>query len=108
MKYIPLDFSMMKTEPFPYPVIRRSAPRSKRQSSGGEEWHGRFSSVRGALQTLFRQYREKAEQQKMVMTILSVAGACAFGLLAIGVFWLAVEMDNSELQAAKSSCSIRP
>ena len=44
----------------------------------------------------------------VVMTVLSVAGACAFGLLAVGVFWLAVEMDNSDLQASKPSCSIRP
>lgn len=26
----------------------------------------------------------------------------AFGLFAIGLFWLAVEMDNDELQAGKS------
>ena len=37
-----------------------------------------------------------------------VAGACVFGLMAVGVFWLAVEMDNSALQASKSSCSIKP
>ena len=42
------------------------------------------------------------------MNILSVAGACVFGLMAVGVFWLAVEMDNSALQASKFSCSIKP
>ena len=42
------------------------------------------------------------------MNILSVAGACVFGLMAVGVFWLAVEMDNSALQASKPSCSIKP
>jgi len=26
----------------------------------------------------------------------------AFGLFAVGLFWLAVEMDNDELQAGKS------
>lgn len=44
---------------------------------------------------------------KMVKTVFSIAGACAFGGLAIGVFWMAVEMDNSSLQSAKSSCSER-
>ncbi len=34
--------------------------------------------------------------------------SCVFGLMAVGVFWLAVEMDNSALQASKSSCSIKP
>lgn len=29
-------------------------------------------------------------------------GACAFGLFAVGLLWLAVEMDNAELQAGKS------
>lgn len=31
---------------------------------------------------------------------LIAGGAC--GLFAVGLFWLAVEMDNSELQAGKS------
>lgn len=108
MKYMPLDLSMMKPEPFPYPVMMRSALHPKRQPSREEGWCGRLGSVCGALQTLVRQCREKVEGQKMVMTVLSVAGACAFGLVAVGVFWLAVEMDNSDLQASKSSCSIRP
>ena len=101
MKYMPLDISMMKPEPFPYSVMMRPDLHPKRQPSGEEGW-------RGAVQTLVRQCRAKAERQKMVMTVLSVAGACAFGLLAVGVFWLAVEMDNSDLQASKPSCSIRP
>lgn len=108
MKYMPLDLSIMKPEPFPYSVMMRSDLHPKRQSSGEEGWSGRLGSVCGALQTLIRQCRAKAERRKMVMTVLSVAGACAFGLLAVGVFWLAVEMDNSDLQASKSSCSIRP
>lgn len=29
-------------------------------------------------------------------------GACAFGLFAVGMFWLALELDNAELQAGKS------
>lgn len=29
-------------------------------------------------------------------------GACSFGSFAAGLFWLAVEMDNAELQAGKS------
>lgn len=29
-------------------------------------------------------------------------GACVFGLFIFGLFWLAVEMDNAELQAGKS------
>ena len=107
MKYMPLDISMMKPEPFPYSVMR-SDLHPKRQPSGEEGWRGRLGAVCGALQTLVCQCRAKAERKKMVMTVLSVAGACAFGLLAVGVFWLAVEMDNSDLQASKSSCSIRP
>ena len=108
MKYMPLDISMMKPEPFPYSVMMRPDLHPKRQPSGEEGWRGRLGAVCGAVQTLVRQCRAKAERQKMVMTVLSVAGACAFGLLAVGVFWLAVDMDNSDLQASKSSCSIRP
>lgn len=29
-------------------------------------------------------------------------GACVFGVFAAGLFWLAVELDNAELQAGKS------
>lgn len=29
-------------------------------------------------------------------------GACVFGLFAAGLFWLALELDNAELQAGKS------
>lgn len=105
---MPLDLSMMKPEPFPYPVIMRSDLHPKGQPSGEEGWSGRPGSVCGVLQGLVRQCREKAERRKMVMTVLSVAGACAFGLLAVGVFWLAVEMDNADLQASKPSCSIGP
>ncbi len=108
MKYIPLDLSMMKPEPFPYPVMMRSDLYPKRQPSGQAVWGGLSCSICGALQRIIRQCWKKAEQKKVVMTILSVAGACAFGLLAVGVFWLAVEMDNSDLQASQSSCSIRP
>lgn len=35
-------------------------------------------------------------------TFLEMLAAAAFGLFAIGLFWLAVEMDNDELQAGKS------
>lgn len=108
MKYMPLDLSMMKPEPFPYPMIMRSDLHPKRQPSHGEEWCGRPGAVRSALHTLVLSCREKAGQWKMVKTVLSVVGACAFGLLAVGVFWLAVEMDNSDLQAARSSCSVKP
>ena len=33
-------------------------------------------------------------------------GAC--GLFVIGLFWLAVELDNAELQAGKSQPDIKP
>lgn len=108
MKYMPLDLSMMKPEPFPYSVMMSSDLHPKRQPGRQGGWNGRLGSVCGALQGLVRQCRERAERQKIVMAILSVAGACAFGLLAVGVFWLAVEMDNSDLQAARSSCSVKP
>ena len=62
----------------------------------------------GALRALVRRCWDEAERRKLAMNILSVAGACVFGLMAVGVFWLAVEMDNSALQASKSSCSIKP
>ena len=55
MKYMPLDLSMMKPEPFPYPVMMRSALYPKRQPSREEGWSGRLGSVCGALQTLVRQ-----------------------------------------------------
>lgn len=29
-------------------------------------------------------------------------GACSFGLSAVSLFWLAVELDNAELQGGKS------
>lgn len=34
-------------------------------------------------------------------TFLEMLAAAAFGLFAIGLFWLAVEIDNDELQAGK-------
>lgn len=108
MKYIPLDLSAMEPEPFPYSVMMRSDLHPKRQPAGEGRWSGCAGSVRSALQTLARQCRKKAERRNMAMSVLSVAGACAFGLLAVSVFWLAVEMDNSDLQASKPSCSIRP
>ena len=80
MKYMPLDLSVMQPEPFPHPVMMRSDLYPRRQP----------------------------ERRKLAMNILSVAGACVFGLMAVGVFWLAVEMDNSALQASKFSCSIKP
>lgn len=107
MKYIPLDLSMMKPEPFPYPVMMRSDLHPKRQLSAQAGWGGFSCLSRGVLLRMIRRCWKKAEQKKVVMTILSVAGACAFGLLSVGVFWLAVEMDNSDLQASKSSCFIR-
>ena len=36
MKYMPLDISMMKPEPFPYSVMMRSDLHPKRQPSGEE------------------------------------------------------------------------
>lgn len=33
---------------------------------------------------------------------LRALAACAFGLFAVGLFWLDVEIDNAELQAGKS------
>ncbi len=35
-------------------------------------------------------------------TFFEFLGACAFGCLASGLLWLAVELDNAELQAGKS------
>lgn len=35
-------------------------------------------------------------------TLFEFLGACAFGLFVVGLFWLAVEIDNDELQAGKS------
>lgn len=108
MKYITLDLSMMKPEPFPYPVMMRSDLHPKRQLSVQAGWAGLSCLICGSLLGMVRQCWKKAEQKKVVMSILSVAGACAFGLLAVGVFWLAVEMDNADLQASKSSCYVRP
>lgn len=107
MKYMPLDLSMMKPEPFPYPLNMRSDLHPRKRLSDGEGWSGQLPSFPVALRSLIHQCGERIRAGKMVKTLLSVAGACAFGLLAVGVFWLAVEMDNSELQAAKSSCSAR-
>ena len=107
MKYMPLDLSMMKPEPFPYPLNMRSDLHPRRRLSDGEGWSGQLPSFLVTLRSLIHQCGERIRTGKMVKTLLSVAGACAFGLLAVGVFWLAVEMDNSELQAAKSSCSAR-
>ena len=98
MKYMPLDLSVMQPEPFPHPVMMRSDLYPRRQPSREEKWGICPGSVCG----------EEAERRKLAMNILSVAGACVFGLMAVGVFWLAVEMDNSALQASKSSCSIKP
>lgn len=108
MKYVPLDISMMKSEPFPYPLVMRPDLYSQKRSLDREGWGGRISSVRKTLQNLIHEYGEKAGGMEMVKTVCSVAGACVLGLFAVGVFWLAVEMDNSDLQAAKSSCSARP
>lgn len=104
MKYMPLDLPAMNPEPFPCSLITRSGFPGE-QPSAGERWRGRIDSARTALQTLVHQCRQRIEQEEMVRTVLSVMGACAFGLVAVGIFWLAVEMDNSQLQAAKSSCS---
>lgn len=104
---MPLDLSMMKPEPFPYPLCMRSDLHFQKQRAGRERWDGRASSARRAVRALFRQCGEKNGMAKMVKTVFSIAGACAFGGLAIGVFWMAVEMDNSSLQSAKSSCSER-
>lgn len=106
MKYMPLDLSVMQPEPFPHPVMMRSDLYARRQPSREEKWGICPGSVCGALRVLVRRCREEAERRKLAMSILSVAGACVFGLMAVGVFWLAVEMDNSALQASKSSCSI--
>ena len=89
MKYMPLDLSVMQPEPFPHPVMMRSDLYPRRQPSREEKWGICPGSVCGALRALVRR-------------------ACVFGLMAVGVFWLAVEMDNSALQASKSSCSIKP
>lgn len=35
-------------------------------------------------------------------TLAEFLGACVFGVFAAGLFWLAVELDNAELQAGKS------
>lgn len=35
-------------------------------------------------------------------TFFKFLGACSFGLSAACLFWLAVELDNAELQAGKS------
>lgn len=35
-------------------------------------------------------------------TFFKFLGACSFGLSAACLFWLAVELDNAELQADKS------
>ena len=108
MKYMPLDLSVMQPEPFPHPVMMRSDLYARRQLSREEKWGICSGSVCGALRVLVRRCWEEAERRKLAMNILSVAGACVFGLMAVGVFWLAVEMDNSALQASKSSCSIKP
>lgn len=42
MKYMPLDISMMKPEPFPYSVMMRPDLHPKRQPSGEEGWRGRW------------------------------------------------------------------
>ncbi len=108
MKYMPLDLSVMQPEPFPHPVMMRSDLYPRRQPSREEKWGICPGSVCGALRALVRRCWEEAERRKLAMNILSVAGACVFGLMAVGVFWLAVEMDNSALQASTSSCSIKP
>ena len=35
-------------------------------------------------------------------TLFRALAGGAFGLFAVGLFWLAVELDNAELQAGKS------
>ena len=59
---MPLDISMMKPEPFPYSVMMRPDLHPKRQPSGEEGWRGRLGAVCGAVQTLVRQCRAKAER----------------------------------------------
>lgn len=34
-------------------------------------------------------------------TLAEFLGACVFGVFAAGLFWLALELDNAELQAGK-------
>ena len=51
MKYMPLDISMMKPEPFPYSVMMRPDLHPKSQPSGEEGWRGRLGAVCGAVQT---------------------------------------------------------
>ena len=50
-----------------------------------------------------QEHRAKVFGSRLKLRLMAV-----FGLMAVGVFWLAVEMDNSALQASKSSCSIKP
>ena len=90
MKYMPLDLSVMQPEPFPHPVMMRSDLYPRRQPSREEKWGICPGSVCGALRALVRRCREEAKRRKLAMNILSVAGACVFGLMAVGVFWLAV------------------
>ena len=93
MKYMPLDLSVMQPEPFPHPVMMRSDLYARRQPSREEKWGICPGSVCGALRVLVRRCREEAERRKLAMSILSVAGACVFGLMAVGVFWLAVALE---------------
>ena len=108
MKYMILDLSAMQPEPFPHSMMMRSDLYPGRQPSREEKRGVCPGSVCGALRKLVHQCSKEAERRKLVMTLLSLVGACFFGLMAVGVFWLAVEMDNAALQASKSSCSLKP
>ncbi len=108
MKYMPLDLSVIRAGAVSASRDDEVRPVSQKTALREEKWGICPGSVCGALRALVRRCWEEAERRKLAMNILSVAGACVFGLMAVGVFWLAVEMDNSALQASKSSCSIKP
>ena len=49
-----------------------------------------------------RQKKEKTKGGCGMKSFFKFLGACSFGFSAVSLFWLAVEIDNAELQAGKS------
>lgn len=108
MKSRTLDIHMMKPKMFPYSVSMEAEMYTKRQGLLCERESARFRTVAYTWRNVISVYREVAERHEWTMTFLSTLGVCAFGLLAVGIFWLAVEMDNSDLIGSQtSSCVIK-
>lgn len=102
MKYSSLDIPLMKTEN----LNMNAEIYCRRQSSLCERWSVRFRSLADAGRRAVHRYREIIERYEWVVTLFSTFSVCAFGVLAVVVFWLAVEMDNSDLRESQTTACV--